>query len=78
MVPYLIEICLEEVKKRGIKEVGIYRMAGSESESKELMEKIVQADMSIGDCISLMMCAFVKITLDRYVEFMLLHTDLSK
>ena len=41
MVPCLIEICLEEVKKRGIKEVGIYRMAGSESESKELMEKIL-------------------------------------
>ena len=41
MVPDVITVCLEEIKKRGIKEVGIYRMAGSESESKELMEKIV-------------------------------------
>ena len=41
MVPALLEFCMEEVIKRGVKEVGIYRIAGSEGESKELMEKIL-------------------------------------
>ena len=41
MVPAVIGFCLEEIKERGLKEVGIYRISGAESESKELLEKIV-------------------------------------
>jgi len=41
MVPAVIGFCLEEIKERGLKEVGIYRISGAETESKELLEKIV-------------------------------------
>ena len=39
MIPSLIEVCIEEVNRRGLKEVGIWRVPGSEKDSRELMEK---------------------------------------
>ena len=42
MVPPLLEVCVEEIKRRGLKEVGIYRLAGAESESRELLDKLTQ------------------------------------
>jgi len=61
MVPPAVEVCLEEVKRRGIKEVGIYRIAGSDSESKDLLEKIVYGkgpmpDLSKNDIHSVTSC----------------------
>ena len=43
MVPPLLQVCIEEVKKRGLKEIGIYRLSGSESETIELLEKLTQS-----------------------------------
>jgi len=61
MVPPAIEVCLEEVNRRGIREVGIYRIAGSDAEAKELLEKIIYGkgpmpDLSKNDIHSVTSC----------------------
>ena len=40
MIPILIEYCVKEVELRGMDDVGIYRLAGSESEANEILGKI--------------------------------------
>ena len=43
MVPALIVHCVNEIEARGLSEVGLYRVPGSESEVKALREKFLQA-----------------------------------
>ena len=42
MVPALIVHCVNEVEKRGMNEVGLYRVPGSEREVKELKDKFLR------------------------------------
>ncbi|XP_068224481.1 rac GTPase-activating protein 1-like isoform X2 [Palaemon carinicauda] len=42
MVPALVVHCCNEVENRGLSEVGIYRVSGSEKEVKELKEKFLR------------------------------------
>ncbi|XP_069698912.1 rac GTPase-activating protein 1-like [Periplaneta americana] len=44
MVPSLIVHCVNEVDLRGLNEVGIYRISGSEREVKELKEKFLRGN----------------------------------
>ena len=42
MIPALLDYCVKEVEIRGLSEVGIYRVPGSDSEANDLLEKLLQ------------------------------------
>ncbi|XP_037050251.1 rac GTPase-activating protein 1 [Bradysia coprophila] len=42
MVPAIIVHCINEIEKRGLNEVGIYRVSGSEREIKSLKERFIR------------------------------------
>lgn len=42
MIPALLDYCVKEVEKRGLGEVGLYRIPGNESEATELLDKFIQ------------------------------------
>ncbi|GAB0097339.1 GTPase-activating protein RacGAP84C [Sergentomyia squamirostris] len=44
MVPHLIVYCVNEIETRGLNEVGIYRVSGSEKEVKALKEKFLRGN----------------------------------
>lgn len=43
MVPALVIHCLNEIENRGLNEIGIYRIPGSEREVKDLKERLFKA-----------------------------------
>ncbi|XP_025095541.1 rac GTPase-activating protein 1-like isoform X2 [Pomacea canaliculata] len=42
MIPRLVVNCANEVERRGLSEIGIYRVPGSDRDSKELKEKFIK------------------------------------
>ncbi|CAG9859856.1 unnamed protein product [Phyllotreta striolata] len=46
MVPSLIVHCVNEIEKRGLKEIGLYRVPGSEKDVKSLKEKFLSSSLS--------------------------------
>jgi len=40
MVPPLLQVCVEEINRRGLREVGIYRLSGADAEARELLDKL--------------------------------------
>jgi hypothetical protein len=42
MIPPLLMYCIKAIEDRGINEAGIWRVGGSEKDSKELLEKLTQ------------------------------------
>lgn len=49
MIPPTVEICIEEINKRGLKEAGLYRLSGSIKESENLEEKLTYGKGAIPD-----------------------------
>ena len=39
MIPALLIYCVKEVERRGLDDVGIYRVAGSEGDANEILDK---------------------------------------
>uniref|UniRef100_A0A8C5FCV7 Rac GTPase-activating protein 1-like n=1 Tax=Gadus morhua TaxID=8049 RepID=A0A8C5FCV7_GADMO len=42
MVPVLVVYCIKEIERRGLNEVGLYRLSGSDRQVKELKEKLLR------------------------------------
>ncbi|CAL1288056.1 unnamed protein product [Larinioides sclopetarius] len=42
MIPSLIVHCINEIESRGLKEIGLYRISGSERDVKDLKEKLLK------------------------------------
>ncbi|CAL8337826.1 unnamed protein product [Lota lota] len=42
MVPILVVYCIKEIERRGLHEVGLYRLSGSDRQVKELKEKLLR------------------------------------
>ncbi|PRD25247.1 UNVERIFIED_CONTAM: Rac GTPase-activating protein 1 [Trichonephila clavipes] len=42
MIPSLIVHCVNEIESRGLKEIGLYRISGSERDVKDLKEKLLK------------------------------------
>ncbi|CAL8340803.1 unnamed protein product [Merluccius merluccius] len=42
MVPLLVVYCIKEIERRGLREVGLYRLSGSDRLVKELKEKLLR------------------------------------
>merc|ERR1719230_718000 len=43
MVPPLLTVCIQEIEKRGLNEVGLYRIPGNESETNDILDKLTHA-----------------------------------
>jgi len=41
MVPPLLVVCVREIEERGLDEVGLYRVPGNESDSNEILDKLM-------------------------------------
>ena len=42
MIPAILMCCIKEVEERGIDEIGIYRLSGSESDANEILDKFMK------------------------------------
>lgn len=42
MVPHLVVYCIKEIERRGLQEVGLYRLSGSDRSVKDLKEKLLR------------------------------------
>lgn len=48
IVPSIVRLCVEEVERRGLKEVGIYRMSGTSTDIQRL-KKAFEANANVGE-----------------------------
>merc|ERR1712214_85271 len=49
MVPPLLTVCIQEIEKRGLNEVGLYRIPGNESETNDILDKLTHAKGKINE-----------------------------
>ena len=42
MIPPILMCCIKEVEERGINEIGIYRLSGSEADANDILDKFMK------------------------------------
>lgn len=50
-VPYIVRQCIEEVEKRGIEEVGIYRISGVATDIQTLKAVFDTSEFCFSECV---------------------------
>ncbi len=71
-VPYIVRQCLEEIERRGMEEVGIYRVSGVATDIQAL-----KTAFDTSECPSNLCCFFLHKSYVRHIQSASLVADLS-